>query len=172
MNVTTLLVTEMVVIDLSFSGWRPFSLLLGVGLVLRTRRLNRGQQRLEADRTVVAGAVDKERRGIGHAAANPAGEIGMHPAGVDLAHQFVVVAIGVQPDLGAIQEQFGIAEMPLALEQIVVHIPELSLYTSRFRGLRRVLSLRVRLAQGKVPKDDTQLGGHDLQNRLDDPLSV
>jgi len=53
------------------------------------------------------------------------------------------------------------------VEQVVVHIPELSLYTSRFRGLRRVLGLRVHLAQGKVPKDHTQLGGHDLHNRLD-----
>src|SRR6266545_6126526 len=156
MRVMTLLVTEMVVINLTFSGWRPFSILLGVGLVLRARRLDGGQQRLEAERTIIAGAVDKERRRVSHAALYPTDQIGMHPAGIHLAHQFVVVAFGVQPDLGAIEEQFGIVEMPLALEQIVVHIPELSLYTGRFRGLRRVLSLRVRLAQRKVPKDHTQ----------------
>src|SRR5262245_33123059 len=108
MNVTTLLVREMVVIDLSLSGWRPFSKLLGVGLVLRARRLDGGQQRLQADRTIIAGAVDKERRGIRHAALNPTHEVGKHPACVYLAHQFVVVAFGVQADLGAIKEQLSV----------------------------------------------------------------
>src|SRR6266508_245788 len=115
MNVTTLLVTAMVVINLPFSAWRPFSMLLVVLLVLRARRLDSGQKCLEAQRTLIAGAVDKERRGVCHAALNPTDQIGMHPAGVHFAHQFVVVAIGVQPDRGAMAEWVSIAEMSRAL---------------------------------------------------------
>src|SRR6266576_673635 len=46
-----------------------------------------------------------------------------------------------------------IVERPLMLEEVVMHLPELFLGGGSFRGLRGMLSMRVALGQGKVPKD-------------------
>src|SRR5690349_13793297 len=42
------------------------------------------------------------------------------------------------------------------LKEGVMHLPELPLFSSSFRGLCRMLSMRMCLSQGKVPKDKAQ----------------
>ena len=49
-----------------------------------------------------------------------------------------------------------IVERPLMLKEVVMHLPELLLSGGSFRGLRGMLSMRVALGQGKVPKDKAQ----------------
>src|SRR5437763_12643018 len=46
-----------------------------------------------------------------------------------------------------------IVERPLMLKEVVMHLPELLLSGGSFRGLRGMLSMRVALGQGEVPKD-------------------
>src|SRR5215472_3490173 len=49
-----------------------------------------------------------------------------------------------------------IVERSLMLKEVVMHFPELLLSSGSFRGLRSMLSMRVALGQGKVPKDKAQ----------------
>src|SRR5207253_11414057 len=52
----------------------------------------------------------------------------------------------------------------------VVHLPELLLDGGSFRGLRGMLSMRVALGQGKVPKDKAQAIPQTPLNLLDDRI--
>src|SRR5258708_36190655 len=63
-----------------------------------------------------------------------------------------------------------IVEHPLMLKEVVVHLPELRLDGGSFRGLRGMLSMRVALGQGKVPKDKAQPIPQTSLNLLDDGI--
>src|SRR6266567_3186323 len=65
-----------------------------------------------------------------------------------------------------------IVERPLMLKEGVMHLPELPLSGGSFRGLRRMLSVRVDLAQRKVPKDKAQPVPQTSLNLLDDGVSL
>src|SRR5450755_1593489 len=64
-----------------------------------------------------------------------------------------------------------IVECLLMLKEGVVHLPKLPLSGGSFRGLRGMLSMRVTLVQGEVPKDKTQPITQTLLNLLDDRVS-
>src|SRR6266849_3306348 len=65
-----------------------------------------------------------------------------------------------------------IVERPLMLKESVMHLPELLLTGGSFRGLRGMLSMRVALSQGKVPKDKAQPIPQTSLNLLDDGISL
>ena len=53
-----------------------------------------------------------------------------------------------------------------------MHLPELPLGGGSFRGLRGMLSMRVALGQGKVPKDKAQPITQTSLNLLDDGIGL
>src|SRR6266849_2361998 len=65
-----------------------------------------------------------------------------------------------------------IFERPLMLKEGVVHLPELPLTGGSFRGLGGMRSMRVALAQGKVPKDKAQPIPQTSLNLLDDGIGL
>src|SRR2546421_9525637 len=65
-----------------------------------------------------------------------------------------------------------IVERPLMLKEVVMHLPELPLDGGSFRGLRGMLSMRVALGQGKVPKDKTQPIPQTSLDLLDDGIGL
>src|ERR1700730_11132085 len=65
-----------------------------------------------------------------------------------------------------------IVERLLLLKEGVMHLPELPLTGGGFRGLRGMLSMRVALAQGKVPKDKTQPIPPPSLDLLDDGMGL
>src|SRR6266851_7182728 len=65
-----------------------------------------------------------------------------------------------------------IVERPLMLKEGVMHLPELPLTGGSFRRLRGMLSMRVALAQGKVPKDKAQPIPQTSLNLLDDGIGL
>src|SRR5438046_1940091 len=65
-----------------------------------------------------------------------------------------------------------IVERPLMLKEVVMHLPELLLGGGSFRGLRGMLSMRVALGEGKVPKDKAQPIPQTSLNLLDDGVSL
>src|SRR6266699_6985256 len=65
-----------------------------------------------------------------------------------------------------------IVERLLMLKEVVVHLPELLLDGGSFRGLRGMLSMRVALGQGKVPKDKAQAIPQTPLNLLDDRIGL
>src|SRR6266487_5211628 len=65
-----------------------------------------------------------------------------------------------------------IVERPLMLKEGVMHFPELPLTGGSFRCLRSMLSMRVALGQGKVPKDKAQPIPQTSLNLLDDGISL
>src|SRR5713226_6293447 len=65
-----------------------------------------------------------------------------------------------------------IVERLLMLKEGVVHLPELPLTGGSFRGLRGMLSMRVALGQGKVPKDKAQPIPQTSFNLLDDGIGL
>src|SRR6266550_4806367 len=65
-----------------------------------------------------------------------------------------------------------IVERPLMLKEGVMHFPELPLSGGSFRGLRSMLSMRVALRQGKVPKDKAQPIPQTSLNLFDDGIGL
>src|SRR5579859_478979 len=65
-----------------------------------------------------------------------------------------------------------IVERPLMLKEGVMHLPELPLDGGSFRGLCGMLSMRVALGQGKVPKDKAQPIPQTSLNLLDYGVSL
>src|SRR5881227_1307923 len=65
-----------------------------------------------------------------------------------------------------------IVEGLLMLKEVVVHLPELLLDGGSFRGLRSMLSMRVALSQGKVPKDKAQPISQTSLNLFDDGIGL
>src|SRR2546425_4474282 len=65
-----------------------------------------------------------------------------------------------------------IVERLLMLKEVVMHLPELLLSGGSFRGLRGMLSMRVALGQGKVPKDKAQPPPQTSLDLLDDGISL
>src|SRR2546422_4808527 len=65
-----------------------------------------------------------------------------------------------------------IVEHPLMLKEVVMHLPELPLDGGSFRSLRGMLSMRVALGQGKVPKDKAQPIPQPSLNLLDDGIGL
>src|SRR3989442_11430198 len=65
-----------------------------------------------------------------------------------------------------------IVERPLMLKERVMHLPELPLDGCSFRGLGGMLSMRVALGQGKVPKDKAQPVPQPPLNLLDDGIGL
>src|SRR2546430_11048899 len=65
-----------------------------------------------------------------------------------------------------------IVDRPLMLKEGVMHFPELPLTGGSFRGLRSMLSMRVALGQGKVPKDKAQPIPQTSLNLLDDGIGL
>src|SRR5256712_11528762 len=65
-----------------------------------------------------------------------------------------------------------IVERPLMLKEVVMHLPELLLDGGSFRGLRGMLSMRVPLGQGKVPKDKAQPIPQPSLDLLDDGIGL
>src|SRR6266481_7670042 len=61
---------------------------------------------------------------------------------------------------------------PLMLKEVIMHLPELRLDGGSFRGLRSMLSMRVDLGQGKVPKDKAQPIPQTSLNLLDDGIGL
>src|SRR5206468_11737356 len=65
-----------------------------------------------------------------------------------------------------------IVERLLMLKEVIMHLPELLLGGGSFRGLRGMLSMRVALGQGKVPKDKTQPIPQTSLDLLDDGIGL
>src|SRR6266566_2144420 len=65
-----------------------------------------------------------------------------------------------------------IVERLLMLKEGVMHLPEFPLDGGSFRGLRGMLSMRVALGQGKVPKDKAQPIPQTSLNLLDYGVSL
>src|SRR6266446_105409 len=65
-----------------------------------------------------------------------------------------------------------IVERMLMLKEVVMHLPELLLDGGSFRGLRSMLSMRVALGQGKVPKDKAQPIPQTSLDLLDDGIGL
>src|SRR5438132_13853105 len=65
-----------------------------------------------------------------------------------------------------------IVERLLMLKEVIMHLPELLLDGGSFRGLRGMLSMRVALGQGKVPKDKAQPIPQTSLNLFDDGISL
>src|SRR6266481_2726846 len=65
-----------------------------------------------------------------------------------------------------------IVERLLMLKEVVMHLPELLLDGGCFRGLRGMLSMRVALGQGKVPKDKAQPIPQPSLDLLDDGIGL
>src|SRR2546426_8197524 len=65
-----------------------------------------------------------------------------------------------------------IVERLLMLKEVVMHLPELLLDGGSFRGLRGMLSMRVALGQGKVPKDKAQPIPQTSLDLLDDGIGL
>src|SRR5260370_17711159 len=65
-----------------------------------------------------------------------------------------------------------IVERLLMLKEVVMHLPELPLDGGSFRRLRGMLSMRVALGQGKVPKDKAQPIPQTSLNLLDDGIGL
>src|SRR5256714_2585183 len=65
-----------------------------------------------------------------------------------------------------------IVERPLMLKERVMHLPELPLDGGSFRCLRGMLSMRVALCQGKVPKDKAQPIPQTSLDFLDDGIGL
>src|SRR5947209_11488631 len=65
-----------------------------------------------------------------------------------------------------------IVERPLMLKEGVMHLPELPLDGGSLCGLRGMLSMRVALGQGKVPKDKAQPIPQTSLNLLDDRIGL
>src|SRR5215471_15516771 len=66
----------------------------------------------------------------------------------------------------------GIVERLLMLKEVVMHLPELPLDGGSFRGLRRVLGMRVALGQGEVPEDKAQPIAQPSLDLLDDGIGL
>src|SRR5258708_2537980 len=60
----------------------------------------------------------------------------------------------------------------LMLKEAVMHLPELALSGRRFRGLCRMLSMRMGLGQGKIPKDKAQPLPQSELDLLDDGIGL
>jgi hypothetical protein len=58
------------------------------------------------------------------------------------------------------------------LEEVIMHLPELLLDGGSFRGLGGMLSMRVALGQGKVPKDKAQPIAQPSLNLFDDGIGL
>src|SRR6266576_6204696 len=65
-----------------------------------------------------------------------------------------------------------IVERSLMLKEVIMHLPELLLNGGSFRGLRGMLSMRVALRQGKVPKDKAQPIPQTSLNLFDDGIGL
>src|SRR6266581_9440346 len=65
-----------------------------------------------------------------------------------------------------------IIEHSLMLKEVVMHLPELPLDGGSFRSLRGMLSMRVALGQGKVPKDKAQPIPQPSLNLFDDGIGL
>src|SRR4051794_18637237 len=99
------------------------------------------QQRIEIVRTVMAKAIDKERRRAIDAAACAAEHVFAYALGVGAAREFVEEGLEVEVKLLRVTGQVVGFEGFLVLEQEVVHVPELPLRAGglgSFRGLLRM----------------------------------
>src|SRR5438309_1781620 len=65
-----------------------------------------------------------------------------------------------------------IVERSLMLKEVIMHLPELLLDGGSFRSLRGMLSMRVALGQGKVPKDKAQPIPQTSLNLLDNGIGL
>src|SRR2546421_12261183 len=65
-----------------------------------------------------------------------------------------------------------IIECLLMLKEVIMHLPELLLGGGSFRGLRGMLSMRVALGQGKVPKNKAQPIPQTSLDLLDDGIGL
>src|SRR2546422_712048 len=126
----------------------------------------RGRERLGVARLLVGTAVDEEPRGAGHAALDAAHDVLLHPRRVDMGVELAPHPLGVDPQLARIPHQVLVRERRLPLVQQIMHLPELPLRGGRFRDFRRVLGVRVLLAQGKVPEHEPHLGADPAQHLL------
>src|SRR5712671_7521349 len=84
--------------------------------------------------------------------------------------QFLLKRSCIEPERRRIFDEMAIAEGLLVLEQYVVHLPKSSLYRGALRSFRRMLCMRMRLAQRKIPKDEPELRSeptlHVFDNRI------
>src|SRR5438105_1519140 len=146
-------------------GWIGAGL-AGLVLIAVVGGAQRGRERLGVARLLVGTAVDEEPRGAGHAALDAAHDVLLHPRRVDMGVELAPHPLGVDPQLARIPHQVLVRERRLPLVQQIMHLPELPLRGGRFRDFRRVLGVRVLLAQGKVPGHEPHLGADPAQHLL------
>jgi hypothetical protein len=114
-------------------------------------------------------AVDKERRGALHPAADAAYEVFPNPSGVGAPGKIRDELRLVQPDRGGVPDQILLVERVLVIEQRIVHRPELALRPGR---LRRALGVRVGRGEREVAENQPHPRAESALQLLDDRLGL
>src|SRR5437867_2459661 len=130
------------------------------------------EQRLDVPRLIVPHVVDEKRRRPVHAAAHAAHEVVAHLRLVGVRRQLALEARGVEPELPGVLDQVIVLERELALEQPIVHLPELPLRAGRFGRFGGVLRVQMQLGERKVVEHKSQARAHPLLHFLHDRVGA
>src|SRR2546422_3935690 len=119
----------------------------------------RRNQWTELGIAVVSHTIDEESWRPVDSAPDAAHVVFLHPRRVDMLSYLALQPrdIHVEPFSMSGEEAF-VAQRPLILIQIIVHLPEPPLLRCRLSHLRCPLSLRVRVCDWEVPEDEFQSG--------------
>jgi hypothetical protein len=129
--------------------------------------LNGIRQHVEVEGAIMAHAVNEEGRRAIDAAADAAHKMLTHARRIDMPGDLAGKAGDIEAETGRILDQMVALKGILMLEQQIVHVPELALYSGRLCGFCRVLSMRVDHGQREVTKDAAQAGAQELSQVLD-----
>ena len=116
--------------------------------------------------------VDEKRRRPVHTAAHAAHEVVAHLRLVRVRRQLACQPRGVELELAGVLDQMLVLERELALEQAIVHLPELPLRPGRLRRLGGVLRVQVQLGERKIAEHEPETRAHALLNLLHDRVSA
>ncbi len=128
----------------------------------------RGEQRVEIVRALVADAVDEERRCTVDAALNPAPEVVTHLAPIGAGRERASHPVTIKSKFGGVLDQMVVVERELSLEQAVMQLPEGTLRARSFRGLGGMLGVRMNLRQREMAKYKAELASQLLLHLLHD----
>jgi hypothetical protein len=132
---------------------------------------HRGQKRFESTHAVIALPIDEETRRAVDTGTHPAPEIFSNSIGMSARSEFLNKTRFVQAKRNRVLGQRLVTERILISKEHFVHRPKSSLFSGSFRGLGRVLGVRMDVRQGKVPEGETEFVSKPALNFSDKCLS-
>src|SRR5256714_11517055 len=130
------------------------------------------EQGLDVPRLIVPHVVDEKGGRPVHSAPHAAHEVVAHLRLVGMRRQLALEARGVEPELLGVLDQVFVLERELALEQPIVHLPELPLCAGRFGRFGGVLRVQMQFGERKVAEHKPEAWAQALPHLLHDRVGA